>query len=133
MKKHLLFLFILVYSTITLQSTPINQATALTAAQNSPQCNSPLSVLNLDLSIQAKTRRFSSSILARVLSSSLRATMRTVLSLAIPMNRRLMRPTFRLRWRIIWMAWPSVCCLCVRRLPRLMWLRNGLRCFRTEG
>ena len=33
MKKHLLFLFILAFSTIALQSTPINQSTALTAAQ----------------------------------------------------------------------------------------------------
>ena len=33
MKKHLLFLFILALGSITLQATPINQATALTAAQ----------------------------------------------------------------------------------------------------
>ena len=33
MKKHLLFLFILAFSTIILQATPISQATALTAAQ----------------------------------------------------------------------------------------------------
>jgi hypothetical protein len=33
MKKHLLFLFIMAFSTIALQATPISQATALTAAQ----------------------------------------------------------------------------------------------------